>query len=1373
MTSISMTSSRTLRVLLVGCSGLALAVPASANDVIFTSSGTQIQPGKRVVQPAGITQIKLTSGAIVSITQGAEYTINDDGSIDLHKGSITVTGAPRGSVDIRMPGGLETRVTGKGSSASFSVDEDGVSSGHTLTGVVRVSVDGKRRRPYREGQMWSAKSGEQPSRTFANSAVEQPSSEPNPPRDDVFAISGDAGPVNAALNGIPVTLGDGLAAAGASSDIVDAGRRVEAAVANPTLNRFPSGDLALLVASAAQLESAYGAAPFNGAQADVIRTYLSFLASGASGAEFLTAYSNFTLSYLELIRAGGVPSGFANGVASAADIDAYLAFIGRTGAISTLAAQDRALADAYLAFLASGQNRDLFASSFTDLTTAYFAFLRSGGVPTQFTGASQDALAQSIAFLQQSGLLIQLSAADQALVTAFLDNGGIEFAGQFQLALADYFTFLASGQQPGDYAVLDQVTLRAYLETLSNTGLLSNLQSDQAQFYADYLAFLRSGGDVDAFAGLPANIFAGYQTDLSDYFAFLENGGIPSAYTPLSQEVIAEYIAALEAAGATQAFLGDLAGFYQDYFAFLSGGGNPDNFAGLPVPPDFPAFASALNAYAAFLSANGLPSDFTGEDLVQLQEFFNAVQQSGQVDGLLGDNGALLSAFFAFLNGGGAADGFAGLPIYLDYVAQLNAYFAFLEAGNLPSEYTVLDAATIEAYLAALDALQGGLGGLADLNTFFANYYDFLLAGNDPDLFGGLPGMDGGNGSGSGNGGNPTLVYNGGFTPQGTGIIAAGSWSDEGRDPIDDAYTRELRLLGPSIYDAVIDDDGGLEQYIFARNDFIYADRGTAQTVDINGDEDLLIGRWTNGTYQRSNGRGELFGYTLTPNQGFHYLLANGFTGPANYPTGRVNYELLAATAPTLIDGSQAPGVFEADAAIVFGSSAAFVIDGSISFDDFTYFFATPGGIDGDGSGIFLPNEGSGSLGYFGVAASGSRGSEFSGQINIQVQIPDAEASKFGIHYTANDFNLSDPSDQIAIVGAAIFGAVSDNGSGSGTGGGGTGGNGTGFTGTRDNQVYYTFLNGSLASGFGGSADFVDGEVTGFASLVGTVSSNDAQIVEATDLEQIAWARWTNGTVQSTGLLGNIDSVIGPNGGYHVMTGEVTTSLPGGTIAYELIGGTSATDNVGSVPGSVTGDLAIAFGSVNRVGYDLTMALGGRSWAVSTTGGAADPGSSEVNLVSGTAGFTFGGAFTNSAGTVTSTGDTCAPSCFVNVSGTLYGDNAAYAALAMNVTDTNSTGVVSASGLAIFGQEGAASSIVDPVRNAAALAPVQAADWSRWTSPSQQGGTLAPTANAPLTSPTASVVTGAVDPAQRAAAIADIHAIMGGTITWGNISSQQ
>lgn len=548
--------------LLLGASGLALgAQPLAANQLLFTTADVRPVAGERIDQRGGVTQIALTGGGTVSIVDAAEYRLNADGSIDLYKGAITVAagGGGGGEVLVRMPQGLEGRVAGTGASGNFVVRGNGEASGHALTGAVEIGRAGVRER-FAAGEMWRAKDDGDVRRVVANAAQVQPTmgggGDPNdlrlglvaPQPGSVVPISGTAGPVAAAVNGLPVSFGDQLAAAGASSDIIAAARRIEAVVGNPVLDTFPSGDLALLVTAAARIEGAYGGTPFPEAQADIIRAYLRFLAGGGSGSNFITAYSGFVVSYLDLIRAGGLPSGFSR--AGPADVEAYLAYIRRTGALASLASRDRVLAEAYLAFLASGGNRDAFARSFTDLTIAYFTFVRGGGNPAAFTGASQAGLAQTIAFLRDSGLVVQLSAADRALVDAFLANGGLAFAAHYQTALGAYFSFLASGRRPSEYAALDQATLRAYLETLANTGLLNTVLGNQARFYADYLAFLRAGGGIDAFAGLPSNIFAGYTVQLDAYFSFLASGRRPSEFTGTNIATLQAWLLELQGAGA-------------------------------------------------------------------------------------------------------------------------------------------------------------------------------------------------------------------------------------------------------------------------------------------------------------------------------------------------------------------------------------------------------------------------------------------------------------------------------------------------------------------------------------------------------------------------------------------------------------------------------------------------------------------------------------------------------------------------------------------------------------------------------------------------------------------------------------------------------
>ncbi|MFN3864596.1 MAG: hypothetical protein ACK4RT_09980, partial [Erythrobacter sp.] len=1021
----SLTFLRSARLLLVGASGLALSAPLAANQLLFTTSQARPETGQRTEQLAGLTQIALTGGGTVSIVDAAKYRLNADGSIDLYEGSITVAAGTAGEVVVRMPEGLEGRVSGVGAAGNFVVRATGEASGHALTGAVRIGRPGKLE-SFEAGEMWRARGESGPRRVIANQAQVQPveggGGDRNDPRltrrtqpvsdNGIVPIGGDAGPVAAALNGIPTGFGDQLAAAGASSDIIAAARRIEAVAGNPLLDTFPSGDLTLLVAAAARLEAAYGGTPFPEAQADIIRAYLRFLAGGGSGNAFLTAYSGFVVNYLDLIRAGGLPSGFA--AAGAEDVEAYLAYIRRTGALTTLAARDRVLAEAYLNFLASGGNRDAFARSFTDLTIAYFAFVRGGGDPAAFAGASQAALAQTIAFLRDSGLVVQLSAADRALVEAYLANGGLAFAAQYEAALGDYFAFLAGGRLPSTYTALDQATLRAYLETLANTGLLNTVLGDQAGFYAEYLAFLRAGGQIDAFAGLPANIFAGYAaqldayftflasgrlpsefsgadpavlqayllqlqaagalerflgdraaffaayaafvaqggsfdafaglpanvfagyaTDLRAFFEFLEAGGVPSAYTRLTPEQIRAYIAALEAVGATGRFLGDLAAFYREFAVYLAEGGNPDLFGGLPVPPDLPAFAAALNAYAAFLQAGGLPSDYSAEDLARLRSFIDALSRSGQLAALLGANADLLTRYFAYLAGGGSPDGFVDLPIYAQYIAALNAYYAYLQGGGLPSGYGALDAATIQAYLAALAALQGGLAGIAGLDPFFLDYFIYIAGGGNPDQFAGLPGNGGGNPP------DPNLPpvltgYTGGFNPETAKISIILGGSRNGGTFVGGEFGS-----GASPY--TLDGNGGLSSYTRQPGGQV-RNRGAAQQTDIFGNADAVIGRWTNGTISIPNT------FTFNENQGLHYIL----TRPAganllNTLTGRVDYYLIAATRPTIGNGSLAPGRFEAGMAIALGSEYRLAMEGTITMPNgntpYIFSFATEGGL--------------------------------------------------------------------------------------------------------------------------------------------------------------------------------------------------------------------------------------------------------------------------------------------------------------------------------------------------------------------------------------------------------------------------------------------
>lgn len=1900
----SKTLARSARLLLVGASGLALSAPLAANQLLFTTSEARPVTGQRTDQRAGLTQVALTGGGTVSIVDAAEYRLNPDGSIDLYEGTITVASGAAGEVVVRMPQGLEGRVSGMGASGNFSVRDDGEASGHALTGSVQIGR-ADRLDSFAAGEMWRARGQSGARRVIANAAQVQPNiggggeaeallvAQP----DSVVAIGGDAGPVAAAVNGIPTGFGDQLAGAGASADIVAAARRIEAVVGNPGLDTFPSGDLALLVAAAARIETLNGGTPFPEAQADIIRAYLRFLAGGGAGDGFLAAYSGFVVSYLDLIRAGGLPSGFAT--AGPEDVEAYLAYIRRTGALTNLASRDRVLAEAYLSFLASGGSRDAFARSFTDLTIAYFTFVRGGGDPAAFTGASQAALAQTIAFLRDSGLVVQLNATDRALVEAFLANGGLAFAAQYQAALGDYFAFLASGRRPSDYAALDQATLRAYLETLSNTGLLQRVLGDQARFYADYLAFLRGGGQIDAFAGLPANIFAGYTvqldayfaflatgrrpsefsgtdiavlqnyllelqragaleqflgdraaffaqfaafvaaggsfdafgglpanifagyavqldayfaflsggrlpsefsgtdiallqawllelqgagalerflgdraaffaqfaafvaaggnfdafaglpanifagyavqldayfaflssgrlpsefsgtdlavlqawllelqaagalerflgerasffaafaafvagggsfdafaglpanvfagyaTDLRAFFAFIEAGGLPSAYTLLTAEQIRAYIAALEAAGATGSFLGDLAAFYREYAIYLAGGGNPDLFGGLPVPPDFPAFAAALNAYAAFLQAGGLPSAYTAEDLARLRSFIDALNRSGQLASLLGANADLLTRYFAFIAGGGAPDGFVGLPIYVEYIAALNAYYAFLQGGGLPSGYAALDAATIEAYLAALAALQGGLAAIEGLDPFFVDYFIYIAGGGDPDLFAGLPG------NGGGGGGNPTdpnvppvlTGYTGGFDAIGPriniilggqrngdafvgsetsfsasaytldsdgglatytrdpggqvrnrgaaqqtdifgnsdavigrwtngtisipntftfnenqglhylltrpiapgfvptltgrvdyyligatrptiangslapGVFDAGmaiflsgdyrlamdgsitmpngnnpyiyrfattggledpSQSDvtigfntigaffasiratdnagncnanpdlcvfnlrgsfagdedtigitydarngttatamvgaaifeagptrtfggggngggsDGGDPAFDylytggydgtrggAFIRAASvtsnqfgpvlsvisedLIARSSYNSILDDDGGLLRLTSFNQPFDLFNRGTAQAYDVYGDADVLIGRWSDGTFTRQGSASATpQSRSLTANQGFHYLLTSGFTGPSQFPTGRVTYNLLAATSPTVLDGSLVPGTFDAQAAIIFGSAARLAIEGSIAFagdNGFTFDFASPGGIDGEGQGITISAaNGNFSGGFFSFATSGTTRNGDVGVLYSTGQMVDAQGSRFGLAYTAT---VAHPQGltPYELQGAAIFGAAA-----SGGGGGNNGGRLTTYTGGFPANTGRAYATDSGNSQPGSEAAVVG--TNGALQTAGDLRAGTAPAVEVAGDERAVLGRFAGGTAV---FRGGTNTYAANDGLPYVVLAPTVGSLPAsGTIDYRVLAATSPIFTSGeSAPGTFDGALSIRFGSQlqYRTAGTITMpeTAGPVTYNFASTG--YDQGTFQNVIIAGP-----GPNDLFLQANVTGTGRGCAGSgCNMSFYGGFGGQNpqerlglvyqifpgnfslpriqgAVIYAPVGTTTPAAASPVISTAGMAT------ARTGVPVPATATASAALPAADWSRWSGGVPPAGRLPEgggnASGIGIVPPGLAGVEGVADPADRSAVIRQAEQLMGGMITFG------
>ena len=261
-----------------GITGMPLVAQAGPVDLLFTRGGEPEARAPRVgvvqTQVRGVTQLRLGNGATASFVDAVRYRINDDDSIDMLEGAVTVSAGRDGEVLVRMPGGLVARMDQRGGAASFNVRE-GESRGHVMSGRVRLE-SARGNLLAQVGQFWAMRIDAAPERVIAMGAQAAPAASA-----EKVADIGTGGVVAAAENGMPVTFAAGLAAAGASADLVAAANRIEKALINPNIRSFPSGDFALLIGQAARVAAGYGDRAFPGAAADIVRTYPSYRAARA------------------------------------------------------------------------------------------------------------------------------------------------------------------------------------------------------------------------------------------------------------------------------------------------------------------------------------------------------------------------------------------------------------------------------------------------------------------------------------------------------------------------------------------------------------------------------------------------------------------------------------------------------------------------------------------------------------------------------------------------------------------------------------------------------------------------------------------------------------------------------------------------------------------------------------------------------------------------------------------------------------------------------------------------------------------------------------------------------------------------------------
>ena len=199
---------------------------------------------------------------------------------------------------------------------------------------------------------------------------------------------------------------------------------------------------------------------------------------------------------------------------------------------------------------------------------------------------------------------------------------------------------------------------------------------------------------------------------------------------------------------------------------------------------------------------------------------------------------------------------------------------------------------------------------------------------------------------------------------------------------------------------------------------------GTAKEFE-SGSVGNIIGwtRWADGTTGGAfyNNPEKTFSAT----QGWHILAGSPVT---NIPTsGSVTYELVGATAPTIRDGSLAPGSFDGNLAVAFGATPMVGFDFAVDIGGSSYSFGTAGGSSDPGNGG-RPIETTGDFAFtfFGndlpVTGNGSICAG-SGACNASMRgfLAGDGASHVGISYTFGNGSFDQRVDGVAAFGVPGF----------------------------------------------------------------------------------------------------------------------------------------------------------------------------------------------------------------------------------------------------------------------------------------------------------------------------------------------------------------
>ena len=198
-------------------------------------------------------------------------------------------------------------------------------------------------------------------------------------------------------------------------------------------------------------------------------------------------------------------------------------------------------------------------------------------------------------------------------------------------------------------------------------------------------------------------------------------------------------------------------------------------------------------------------------------------------------------------------------------------------------------------------------------------------------------------------------------------------------------------------------------------------------------------------------------------------------------------------------------------------------------------------------------------------------------------------------------------------------------------------------------------------------------ELSSFDTPAARINGANGRVVDnAGATDTIGWGRW----IGHAALGGNGGAIrFGENGGLHYFTGTptATNDMPRGQAIYNFAGATRPTlGNEQIAPGLLeNGRMVVDFDRA-RVGvqFDVRFPAANASYAVSTSGGIADVGTSQVQIRNAT----FGGQ-----GALARNTADCASGCWTQISGGFVGTQAAGAGFAYQIRGVQAPATNSAS----------------------------------------------------------------------------------------------